>query len=177
MIPHRVFTLANVFPSMNSYQTTVFDICPREKGSLATSRINKRQDWSTLCSIDVTSLWRLCTLFLAENSANSSICSAFSWFQWLSSRLKVFFASRYNQKCTLCTLVSKSNITLAQRLRLKIPYFFYLEILVGWSALLSLCQKKKLKPRTIQNDCLIEPRHEKTNVLHMRKQRRRSASR
>ena len=29
------------------------DICPREKRCLATSRINIRQDWSTLCSIDV----------------------------------------------------------------------------------------------------------------------------
>ena len=30
---------------------------------------------------------------------------------------------------------------------------------------------------TVRSDFLFEPRHEKTNVLHMRKQRSRSASR
>ena len=68
----RKFTLANVFPSMNSYRAQLSsfadkDICPaHEKRSLAMSRINKRQDWSTLCSIDVTS-WRRLLNVMAEH--------------------------------------------------------------------------------------------------------------
>ena len=60
-----IFTLDNVFPSMNSSLANK-DICPRDKRCLATSRINKRQDWSTSCSIDVTS-WRRLLNVMAEH--------------------------------------------------------------------------------------------------------------
>ena len=50
-----------------------------------------------------------------------------------------------------------------------------------WSVLrknLRLCHTKKAHCREIINNyAIIEPRSEKTNVLHMGKQRRRSASR
>ena len=57
----NIFTLANVFPSMTFVeQLSSFadeEVCPHGMRRLATSLINKSHDWSTLCSIDVTS-WR-----------------------------------------------------------------------------------------------------------------------
>ena len=43
----------------------------------------------------------------------------------------MILASLFDQKCLLCSLVSKSNVTLAQPLRLKIPYFLNRKILSG----------------------------------------------
>ena len=83
-----IFTLATLFPSMNSNELSSFvdkDICPREKRSLASSRINKFQDWSTLCSIDVTSWQRLLNV-MAEH-VYKFLCHVFRLIRIESSRI------------------------------------------------------------------------------------------
>ena len=47
--------------------------------------------------------------------------------QWF----KKVWASPHNQKCPFCTLASKSNVTLAQALRLKILQYFTWKSLSG----------------------------------------------
>ena len=49
---------------------------------------------------------------------------AFFGFQWPNNRLKMVSASPNDQKYPRCPLVLKSNVTLAQPLRLVILYFF-----------------------------------------------------
>ena len=69
----------------------------------------------------------------------------FFGFQWPNNRVKMVSASHNDQKYPRYPLALKLNVTLARPLRLVILYFFLMEILVRWSALVSSWQQIKLE--------------------------------
>ena len=69
-------------------------------------------------------------LYFSEKSQKIAAFAMLFWFLVTKQSFEMFFASPNDQKYPRYPLVLKFNVTLARPLRLVIPYFFLMEILV-----------------------------------------------
>ena len=66
-------------------------------------------------------------------------------FWWLNTHFNTVLASACDHKCPLRHMALKTDVMLVQTLLLIILDVFYLEIFLGWSALVSRCNKVTMK--------------------------------